>query len=656
MPFDELNFDDLGESLEEDLDFLGLETYNLREIPRTKWASLRVSSLSHFGDNMWNFRDDIPYNIASATIYFDREIYNGRLTDEANSELLFFVKSILFYTLPQNNIVKRAVKSYTTALRGFKDIIDIAVFLAQKRLLISSHIQKKTIQNLRKAQTEEFISEVVKKYAPHTALRILTTLDGWFKISAAQLLPPEFSLNFSPIGNRRFVDLLPETRNSTAWLPIPDEDIYPLIKTSLNFVEKYSHDIIALFKQYELTRKKLLDKNTVAALACRLQKYIKSYKFAYYEDGKPWLIFKQLTQDRFSITPILFYARLLIAACWVLIIFPLGLRRSEIEELELGCCKLVDKDADRYEIRVKIFKTSEQSRGEVVNLPCPSIVATAISLLEKITEPIRSPGERKLFLSISNVAKGKQRGHRVSADYLDLLCSYIGIEETPHSHQFRKSIASFFVYQNTQNIHLLKHLFSHKSLSMTLKYIMSIPTISRECKELMAQNNKKLLAEIFSSAACGNLGGIGGRRVQENLLKRSSFRGLTENEIHDSVDSYVDAILEEGIYILHRAPLGICMKASSISTTSACDGYNEKPTERLHPNLARCVPYFCSFAAFTPQNIRWLQNDMNFHERILSNSKNNEKQRNKSERIVRRCREILAEISNTDKPLRAKTS
>lgn len=638
--------DDTDQETEEPL----IAATNLSSVPFSEWQAVWVSKRSRLMEVVWDFQEEVAY-LGSFRYTFDKELPDGSLlTDKKNEELTLFFKAIVHYCLPHNDVIGRhRTESYVSSVRSAGICFHIVCWLFRIGVFSNEPSgTRRSARSISQAELDRFVTQLPVEHSFSQSERIVYMLENWYDLSRAAMLPVEFSLTVSARKGRSILEIYPGYEQSIGWQPIAADVLYPLITGSLKFLEERADDILSVVKVWAAgrARGKLTNKR-VSSLRTAVRQWAEDEADGRFKDhdGRRWLDVPRITGN-YPVAWVYEIARALSAACWVLIIFPMGFRRSEIGELTVGCTRVVNEKTGECRIKATIFKTSQGSRGDPVDLPCPPITHLAVTVMEKLTSFSRAPGETKLFTSLRH---GRQRWVGNLTDDIILLCNMLGIQDVPHSHQFRKTIASFFVYQNPQNIYLLKRLFTHSSLRMTMKYVTSIATIAREIREYISTNNRTLLKELFQSAGEGRIGGHGGKRI--GRVVRERFRGLSQEDVMESADSYVEALLESGVAMLHRTPLCICTKTPSLTQRAPCDPANPTVQSRLHPRVDKCIPWDCSFAAFIPANEAAVRVDVDFHLRLLSRPSVAEAQRKISQRIVKRGKEILSELSSEGRPL-----
>jgi integrase len=213
----------------------------------------------------------------------------------------------------------------------------------------------------------------------------------------------------------------------------------------------------------------------------------------------------------------------------------MGPRRSEILSLERSCVAYAP-DGRRY-ADGRTFKLVERHEGELRDWLLPEVAVTAfeqqvrlVTLCEKVSslspqavaQPEIEPGARHLWGRIS--AAYMSDANVPLTDVNPTLISYarmLGLDIAPggqnlRSHRFRKTLARLVALALTQAPRLLMEIFGHRSLEMTLYYILAdkelraeIETVSRELRIMRATTVVEKMVEA-DVVAGDELGGYGG--------------------------------------------------------------------------------------------------------------------------------------------------
>jgi len=338
------------------------------------------------------------------------------------------------------------------------------------------------------------------------------------------------------------------------------------------------------------------------------------------------------------------------AACVVIILATTAMRVSELCHLESGCSwKVGDSE---FWMRFHVIKTSDYSQGDLVKRPIPEITYKAMRVLDALGKRARVHGHTKhLLLSIHGV--GSTVGIPISKDlirsWMQRYPASLGLDSI-HPHQFRKNLAMYVIYQDSRHLGLIKRLLNHKSLRMTMAYIMRIPGIGDDIKQALVEQNRELLAGLLESIDRGTIGGQGGLRVRDALKASTLFPGILHDDGWETLSQYVDMLLDDGVNLLHRTPLCICIKTPGVDQPAPCDAPYAPKIKRIHPNIVRCDPFDCRWAAFTEEDIPQLENERTFHEGMLAHPYCSPRQRRFSERRVAQCNITLAQVRTPDMP------
>jgi integrase len=321
-------------------------------------------------------------------------------------------------------------------------------------------------------------------------------------------------------------------------------------------------------------------------------------------------------------------------ACASIILLVTGMRRSELAKLKIGNYWEVPGPPGIYRLRYIVFKTSEGSQGDEHEIPIPRIAYQSLCLLERLTKPAREFGQTNLLFTSVTINFGKPLGLSSINAFFIYWCENLGLGEMIHPHQFRKTLAMFLIYQDSGNLPLIKRLFSHKSLRMSLAYITKLPGIAQEVKLILLEQNRALMSELLQAASKGVISGAAGLRIKENA-RSGKYSAMLHDDGWETIEQYIDSLLDEGAALLHRAALGvICTKTPAIDQPASCDPPFAKELKRLHPNIQNCDPFDCKFAVFTESSVQKLVNDVKAHEAWSTHPYAREDQKQFSQRRI----------------------
>lgn len=322
-------------------------------------------------------------------------------------------------------------------------------------------------------------------------------------------------------------------------------------------------------------------------------------------------------------------------SCVVILFLVTGMRNSEMYLLEAGNCWQVKGSEDDFRIRITVSKTSEGSTGDSIVLPVPAIAYKAFKCLEALTEKARIWGKSKKLMVSPTSNFGKEILARSINQFLGRWCENLGIEHI-HPHQFRKTIAMFAIYQNPNNITVIRRLFSHKSLAMTLSYIVKMPGMAEEMKLAIIERNKELLSELLEALDKKCIGGIAGNRIKRLVDESTIFKAKLNDDGWEGLEQYIQILLQDGLNILHRTSFGaICTNTHS-------------GLVHLAPESCNCNVTDCNWSVFTFNSIEDLKDTIKFHANFIKDDHCSEGQKRFSNKTIRDCIERLYELKGMD--------
>lgn len=682
----------------EDYDDFQDATANLSNIPESSWTSLKVSKKSTFGDIVWDFQDEgSPIYKSYAIVAWDQ--YLDEETNLTNSEchpLFQLLRSVLFYCLPQNSIII-TVRSYNSVISKFRGLVKIARFLYGRRIYVDNFGNGSYV-NANVLTEKDILCCIEEQPTISGKFLVASTLRLWQNLSASGYLPEQYRININVITDD-IVRELEKKRNEDArsFMPISLEALSVVVPYCVNIVEKHSEEILSAYKtlypifcdpnhklQVGISWEKVI--NYISdnksglwsiddfylengsmdnAQKYKLLKLIRSHsdwptyrKKHFTVKGKDigtalnqkilnvarelgvdicsidgGKIFYNLNKMRNFFISVFYTLR---DACLIIICLVTGMRLSELRHIEANKAWCIPGTDDDYRLKFTVFKTSQSSQGDTVVIPIPEIAFKAYKVLERLTKNARQFGNTSyLCININIHHLGEQmRPHNFNR-CLDRFWQDLGIEEDIHPHMFRKTLAMFAIYQDPRNITVIKYLFSHKSLAMTLAYIVKIPGMSDDLKLAILENNVELLAEVLVAAKNEKIGGKCGLRIKEQL-KSSKLLARLNDDGRETLTQYVDSLLEQGLRILHRCPMNV-----------VCTNLHDSVVH-ISPELCDCEVTNCDYAIFTESSVPDLLEQIRFHEQWITRPSMSEDQIKFSKRTIHDCLERLEEVQGRE--------
>ncbi|WP_156373565.1 hypothetical protein [Pseudorhodoferax sp. Leaf267] len=213
----------------------------------------------------------------------------------------------------------------------------------------------------------------------------------------------------------------------------------------------------------------------------------------------------------------------------------IGPRASEALSLERNCVRYSPRGTPFA--TGLTFKLVENFEGEERDWPIPDAAVTAVERQSRLIRAAESLlGAVEWGIATGEVREEANLWGQIGAQSRDSteplvrinarLQNYaltLGMDVNPggqniRSHRFRKTLARLVALALTQSPEILKDIFGHKSIDMTLYYILSDPslraeieTVTRELRVLMAKTAvEKMLATEVEQTTSG-FGGYGGR-------------------------------------------------------------------------------------------------------------------------------------------------
>jgi hypothetical protein len=694
--------DTFTEDYSEELEAPCLPVINLASIPTNDWPTLKVSRLSMFADQKWDWRQEgSPMYRDCAFLNWNLSLDTGLplLADE-HEPLVTLMRALLFYSTPQNAVFVN-VRSFNSTTIAGKMLVVLARFLARHNLYVDLH-GNGTFRGFNDIPPETFHDYYDSLTNINERTWFMRHVRHWTQLSHANLLPPEYQLGYEIFDRESLAKAYKEfDASKKPYQPISLESLSILVSHCFDIIETYAEDILFAYGLFwptmnEASKKAAPHFNWHTALLqfeqhktslwdmkqfidpCNHMPPRNAMKFRQEITAHPDWEKSSFYRSRTSLykTPIetvkniaielgieldksnraIYYdvvkvrstvmnmATMLRNACAVIIFLVTGMRRSELANLEVGSYRESVGEPGSHRLRFLVFKTSDASRGEKQDIPIPHIAYKALCCIERLSAPARQVGGSNLLFASATTSFGKPISLNAINGFLRDWCEELGVDQLIHPHQFRKTLAMFLIYQDAGNLPLIKRLFSHKSLKMSLAYITKLPGIAKEVKAALLEQNMELMSELLEAVDKGIIGGSAGLRIKENV-KSGKYAAMLNSDGWESLEQYIDSVLEEGVALLHRASLGvICTKTPAVDQAAPCDPPFAPKVKRLHPNVQNCDPFDCKWAVFTETSVLRLVNEIKAHRKWLTHPYAKADQKQFSTRIISKCTTKLFEL------------
>lgn len=607
-----------------------LDDIRLTELSEDEIDCLNVSPRSKFRDDIWQLGD----SIATVT-----NVVNKLNFGEARNHLIKkMLKHWAFYYLPctTDNRAQTAYYQFRSLLVLVNAIHDIGFFEESNVIAHHQSLDTFTIDD-----RDKLFAHLKNLGIPVGQLQkvgfLLESLCYGKMLTGA--LPSEYSFSFDIYKDKNRLEEFPSAELNP-WKPISPDSLYPVAQVALEVLDTVAPDIIKLYQPFSLAERRADQEASEYGQSSYKKRYLRTkyisevidpmldeFSFSRLFGAEPWneLEVNEGWQKESYMYDFSKYNKRFIkykgnklvrSACEIIISLTLGLRSSELRGLKTGCCRLCEDNKDEYEIDVTIFKTAKDAEGKQVTLPCPPVTHKAVKIMEDLLMHKREDmGVDYLFLLSSSDKTALLSSSLLKHD-LQYFADFVGVDYF-HHHQFRKTIAHFIIHQDPRNIDLIKRLFSHTSISMSLRYIVHMPTIARDVHSLLVKENVEVFADLLASAAKGTISG----RQRDYLIastkgENALFKGETEGELGRNILSYIETLMRNGTTLLRRAPMNLCIGEASPTQKCHCRKESEPAELQYMPNVANCQPYGCSGSIFTENDEFEIRNEIDFYESL----------------------------------------
>lgn len=278
-------------------------------------------------------------------------------------------------------------------------------------------------------------------------------------------------------------------------------------------------------------------------------------------------------------------------ATMILLSLLLGLRASELLSLPRGSIRRNAADGDvHYTIDGSTFKFSQKFGGERRDWPVHDLLRQALEQQETYIDITEGPEFPYLWKQHS-VLFGSRAWLRDTDGQLDGFVQRFDLGKhlegsRCHHHRFRKTTARLIVISLYGGPIVLRRLFGHQHLAMTLRYILANRGIIDELREI-AEEEQRVLAESYVYQA-DKLLGKGGDTFRNALSAARANLSLT---VPDGKREQAKFSVGELVALLAESPEGLTVK-QVIPGLLACfkprDEAGACCTVKELPNVAKC--------------------------------------------------------------------
>lgn len=606
-------------------------------------APIRVSELSLFDHDVWDFRKEgVPERVNFKAI-----IGNGSL---CVFPFLVLLKLLVYSLIGLYAVQDRSPRTVKNIVESSKQLVQ---WIAARGYLVSQKKQGyfKLPRDLDYSELSSFYSDIsLAKWHPNTKWDKIRLLSEWWKISNIEgVLPSFLKLDSDPLNGNKVSDLLgspeaeAEDSEESGWLPIPLEHAFPLADAAAGYVEQFNESL-AIY--YNIVHETILKKNSGSGIsrgAFEKECALRGVTIEELEVGLPFKLeflkyappsYPKNFSYRLDRKRIEGYISNIKLAAIIIILFTTGLRSQELRGLLVGCCvKDYSIGVDEfYRMTLTIKKTSkEYIEGQIITIPVPKVTFDSVRILERLGSV-----NRRGNILVAPLMANEKQDHVVDAVSTETINNYVkgfakvaGVAYEPHPHQFRKTIAGWFVLNSpVLGPLLVMRLFSHRSIAMTEMYLRNNPMIQSARQEMLIEQTLKLVDGISRSAQQGKLAGNAGKKIEAAIVQNPLFQGLTGDDLGASMSEYLRERARFGSMHFLLTPLAICAFDPEDENIKPCahvagigkEGHDKTEIDiflKSLPIVSQCVGVKCDKCIVTDCKLNDLEQSLDFYSDVI---------------------------------------
>lgn len=689
---------DSMESFLDEIDTTGQKFQSFSNVFRTPDGNEVITYDQRTGDPVSRYADDVWRELrygGDIIIAFDANSKTSGIdySHPHHIHLYIFRKLLTYYQVPAKNPYA-LVKSFNTTKSMFNAATCLCEIFYENGYMINTNESFKAINTF----GAEFIRRQticwIKKQVPYSKIqKLIKATIIWCNLSHLNALPAEYTANFTAsqyIDNNEFQGVVNQylRQNSGQWKCIEYGDLVRLMQTANIYIENYSRDLIYLIHKYEESRtvqecaghaKPRYEIWTSHGVTKQIGQEVLKYKLA--DDPRtkqPWLKLDVLTFSRddwggktemLAKTPIIAEWQALTDAAIYMVISWTAMRLNEFVNLRIDDLSI---DGQQYQYAHEaiskvsagktfdlvrtITKTEDSLGGRSKKVPLPQIGALAFAVLVELYRFARNINNNRYLLPAGllqghggpggKVVTSKKQGPVSSGQVRRSIAQFCELAGTGpyHTHQLRKTLATLLISHDPGALQLVQDLLCHRDISMTKRYLMSIPAVAEDIKEYMESANKDKLIDWLSDAVDGKVAGQAGDRTLDAIAKnREFFQG---DLLPVTISTLVESVCPSHIII--RTPAAWCMRFPSVVPKAApcliaeadCD------TNAIYPNPSRCRPWLCGSAGHTTKDSSRAKQALRWAEKKSSDATVSLKRRDEYSVQMNYWRQVVAQLEN----------
>ena len=510
------------------------------------------------------------------------------------------------------------------------------------------------------------IERLLDEKAPYSEILIfIEAIRRWCSLGRKPFCPDWFQPTFTyrEVITLDLADRVGKyySENRGRWRAIDFDDLQPMLITAKYYLDIYSEDLfwledrvadahtIHLSKGIKKAKRKILNGESTK----HLFNQVVERTFAIAPDtGLPW--FEVSTSSRLRDVYILrqpIYNELGIligAAVFIILIFT-GLRHQEALHLSAFSLEINGKPLDfsgdviaqveeagenSFDLIRPLFKTDPYGRDH--KTPIPKIAAKAFAVLSKVLAYARKEIDTDFLfptggaVGIGNrpIKVSRTKNRKSITRFLKAFCQAVGVDYQ-HPHRCRKSLATLIINHDSKSLEVIRYLLGHKSVAMTMEYIMALPGINDELlahfEEAEFDKITEWIADALEGFVAGPIGDHTLNSIDENIEKwQGHMLPFTIREIIKSMEG-------SGISI-HRTPAVWCIwfdirvprdaPCLDLITRSAIAKGKAVEPKDYFPDPEFCVPYECGYAGHSRSNLPIAKRALRYAKEQVTSSRN----------------------------------
>lgn len=627
------------------------EDYNERKVPR---------SPSLFISDKWTIPDVRDVNIEFGNV----KLFNGKKLGEPEYfPIRLFLKVFTFHLMLTDR--SHGDPFANENLRDFfnKSRVRIANLFIENDILCWSFDKEGKL--LKQARPPSLLPNSAIDMMINEVSTTIETCDGIYAVlsSLAYFLgknddvPHYLKAAYNPFYYSSVKQLFPEysTENSSQGYPIiPDKDYYYIGSSAMEFVDGYANDIVKLhnvmidvmrmapsekFKakykgNSEREKRKLATAWRLELIAEKVTDLDIQLPIYTEQQCKSWnveqvslcgvsLKYDDLIKAGFTWGYLYYLCKLLVSACTILIFIPTGMRCSEFELIDMARVPEKPNSDGVYPYGNAIKKIRAKSTKFRINdIPIPYEAWNAMQILHNITKLLKHTDSTKIFFNQANsymtseqidgwgtvpVKFSSMAGNTMVNKRLSCFCNFIRSETIAFSHQFRKTLANFFLSKTKKAPILLMQLFGHKSIAMTMKYLNQNKLIKREVKLRIKEKFAKDVHIVALAIQNSSLSGPAADRLINAVdarIDENAFKGETEAEIMRDLEDWLIEKIQSDSFLITHTPTNICCRPRTSRDKPPCHSNTCDYIDPDLPNPSGCTGDDCTWALKTFKQVK----------------------------------------------------